>query len=536
MPDIVINDDDVEQNITGRKILQNLSIRSNNNSYIGGLLNDMNIGELEQRSRRQPSISYIDTLRIENIARFEGGLWFESINSITSQQFYKLVEESLSLDDQWSNLAIEHVHFDRLHVNYLDCNTINGIDLANDLLTRTTSQIINLAKYSFNDIEFHGHTIIDRLNNYSMNSMLDNVLKNSGNQLVDGTKVINGDVHVQSLIIDSSINDIPVDDIVFNDDGDVDNYGQPSKWISGIKQFDNRKNPITFNSLIVGDLIVESINNININEMINYSMRRREWQNISKEFHFKSLMIAPNEEFTSSSINGIPLKWLEDDIVTAHPTAKQWQNITASKHFIGQVNFEQIEFDHLFDGITAYEMQYNWLINGHGWWSSQPRHLQANFSIDHLTVENIYIHNGHLNNVDLNRLFDEVVWLDRKTSILSEIEFFGNVKVMGNIVLNGRLNEIDLRQDVVLSSNNTGAQKIKGNIRFINNVTVMKDLNVKGLINRIDIDYFCGQVYKPSYEANKPLVINGNVDFWGPVQFTLINGLRYDDLNVRALR
>lgn len=108
--------------------------------------------------------------------------------------------------------------------------------------------------------------------------------------------------------------------------------------------------------------------------------------------------------------------------------------------------------------------------------------------------------------------------------------------LLGNILLNGRLNEIDLRNDIVRKDSSAGIQKIRGEVRFNDNVLIEKDLDVNGSINSIDVNYFCSRIYRPWLMDNNTFIINGNVDFNAPIEFTTINQMPFEELSMNALR
>lgn len=425
IPDIVIND--IEQNITGTKTIQNLVLEEPDAvNKIDGLINNMNIEQLRMRSEKPMETIRLDKIYVENMAQFHNGVTFKKINTLTDGQFSRLVEQSLTLDDQWSNLGFDNVYFNELQVNDLECMTINGMDLEKDYLTRSGKQTINV-DYRMNDIVLDSSARIDSINNLSL-LMLNNVMNNNKNQTVNGRKKIVGNVFLDSINI-NAVNSIPLDDVVFQYNINVDNADK--RTIIGSKYFYNE---LYFDTLMVDDLIIDTINSININNIINHSLRRMKPQNIFNNINFNSMLILKNENFQTPTINGMDLQWLNNDVVLNEINDGRSrqnypvQNITGTKIFTGPVHFNQIEFYHLFDGITVYEMKNNWLINTREF--LQP--VWANFSVDRLTVKNLNIHDSTMNQINLNHLFNNVVWLDKKTAIKSNVEFFGNVKINGN--------------------------------------------------------------------------------------------------------
>ncbi|KAF7491352.1 hypothetical protein SSS_04903 [Sarcoptes scabiei] len=526
VPDIII--DDIEQNITGIKIIQkNLIVEGD--SSIKGRVNGLNLDEIDRRSRLETKTRYFDRIQIDNYARFEGGLWFKQINNLGEEQFEHLIENSLSLNDQWSNLGFDHIHFEHLHVNELDCDTINGIDIGRQLLTRNTFQTISEPIRFQSGIVLNNQTKIDVLNEISMASVFNEnnvLLKSSRNQLVNGTKKIIGSIFVGSLITDS-INNIPIDDV--------------KKTITGIKHFNfvnrDRGTHLIIERARINDLIIESINNANVNHIINYSLDRWERQNISDQFRFNTLLIGSNEIFDCDSINSIDLRFLRDDIVYLddrdQKDEERRQIVTGHKVFEGKVTFEDLEFNRLFDTVTDYELRHYWLNNQNE--SDRIRTLRANFSIDQLTVNNIEIDDSIVNGINLDSLVENLVWLDRKTVIQSPIHFRGNVKIDGNILLNGRLNGLDPRKDIVLRDH-SGIQTIRGQIRFANDVVVRNDFDVNGRINDIDIQNLCRRAYRKDLKRKEPLIINGDVDFRDDIEFSTINEMSFDELSTKTIR
>lgn len=377
----------------------------------------MSLAELDRRSKERPKMRYYKQLYIDNLANFQGGLWFEQLNTISRSQFNQLMEESLSLNEQWTNVNFDHLQFDDLEVYTLDCDKINGLNLESDLLTRTTPQSI-VSPLKVHEIVIEAPSYALAINNRSMSSFAD-ILQTAGDQTLTDVKVINGDVRVDTLRT-NFINGVPFEDIVFMDDINS------QKVITGPKHF--RAHKLMFEHMSVEDLHVKSINRVDLREMLQTSLRKFSPQTVPHYITFDALRVDTGDHFVTEKVNHWNLNQLKEDVVYVSGETRL-QNVTGIKVFLGDAKFTAIEFDRFFDGVTFWEMRHNWMVQ------NSEQHVFANFSMDHLTVlGNVSLHDVTLNGVNLDWLDDNVVRLDRKTVVHSQLEFFGNTKVYGNLI------------------------------------------------------------------------------------------------------
>ena len=406
MPDILLKNH--PQNVTGLKVISSLHVFDH--SHVGGLVNGLSLQELHQRSKQRPQTQKYDRLHVENFANFEGGLTFDRFNSLSRGQFDQLMQDSVGVDTQWSHLNLGEVSFDNLHINTLDCKKINGFSLENDLLTRNTTQTVP-GPFAFNKVLLEAPSFIQSVNNFSMQH-LENVFRTYGNQHIE-SKIFGGDIYVKSLKI-KSINEMPVEDIVFMDE-------VKQKTITGVKHFKGRN--LMFDYLTVDDINVQSINKVPVEDMIQGTLRQSIPQNVPKHIHFKSLHLRSNQDFNTYYVNGVNLRELQHDLVLNN--SNTFQNVTGSKVFTELVNFDAITFSRLFMGITSWEMHNDWMVHG----SNQK--VDSTFTIDNLEVRNVHVHNAHINDINLEEMDSTVIRLDRKSVIHHEMTFEGLVKVQG---------------------------------------------------------------------------------------------------------
>lgn len=401
----------IPQIITGKKIVPGLYIRAN--SSVGGLLNGLSIAQLFEQSRHRPTLQHYDRLYIENFANFEGGLHFDQLNSLTTNQLDALMHHSLTLTEQWTELQLNQVLFDDVRVAILDCDLINGLRLENDLLTLNTNQTI-LGEYSLGTVHLAAaDSYIHSVNNYSINNLAA-ILLTAGHQSVTGTKVFQGDVYVHSLH-SGIINDIPLADVVFEDEA-------TPKSITAVKTF--KASQLSFENLIVDHLNVQSVNRVNIDRMLSGSLLKSAFQELPEHIQFNTLWSEGGENFATPFLNRISLDQLQEDVVLAN-TASGLQNVTAAKVFAGDVRFKEVKFNRLFDGVTDWEMSHNWLRQ------NVTQNVQANFSMDHLAVGSVWIHDGRINGIDLGWLHENGIWLDRNRTIWTKLEFEGDTSIQG---------------------------------------------------------------------------------------------------------
>lgn len=414
MPDILLKYH--PQNVTGTKVFS--SIHAFNHSYIGGLLNGLSLQELEARSRMRTQTAHLDRLVVANFANFEGGLVFDQLNSLSRAAFHRLMTESVRIEHSWEHLQLGELSFANLFVNSLDCRRINGLNFETDLLTRNTSQTIT-GQYAFDQMHLRAPTMLQTLNNFSM-SHLDEVFRTYGNQAIEA-KIFKGDVTMSSLKVRGSLNAIPPQEIVFSDSR------LEQKTITGVKHFSGEE--LLFDQLTVADLDVGAINDIAVEELVHGTLKHSSPQNIPRHITFKRLNVRHGEDFHSHLLNGVNLRQLAKDAV--YDDSISLQNITGAKTFTGAVSFEHITFSRLFESITNWQMQSDWMLQG-----LPGQKVEANFTIEEMEVmRNVHIHDGVLNGIDLHQLDRSVVRLDRKSAIHSNMLFMGPVDVEGKFNL-----------------------------------------------------------------------------------------------------
>lgn len=520
MPDIMLKYH--PQNVTGTKVFT--SLHAYNHSTIGGLLNGLSLQELAERSRQRTQTAHFDRLHVANFASFEGGLVFDRLNSLSRGQLDRLMTQSVGIEQSWEHLQLGDLSFGSLFVNTLNCRRINGLHLETDLLTRNTSQTIT-GPFVFDQLHLQAPATVQTVNNFSM-SHLDEVFRTYGNQQME-EKIFRGDVAMKSLKVAGTVNDIPTEEIVF-----MDRLEQ--RTVSGVKHF--RGEELTVDYLTVGDIEVGAINAIPVGELLHGTLRHSAAQNIPPHISFKRLNVRDGEDFRSLYLNGENLRALASDAV--YDNSRSLQNITGAKTFTGQVDFEDITFSRLFQGITDWQMRYDWMVQGLG------QKVEANFTVEEMQVlRNVHIHDGVLNGIDLHQMDRSVVRLDRKNAIHSQMLFMGQVDVEGDILLNGVLNGIDLRKDVLLSKHN-GIQTVHGQVRLLGNVLVRNHLDVNGRINGVKVGQMCARMYREpgpqsqtqSPRVQPPLVINGDVTFVAPVRLQVLNNITFEELRQGTIR
>lgn len=527
MPDILLKF--TPQNITGAKSIS--SVHISNHSFVRGLINGLSLQELKQKSEERPQTRRYDRLYVENFANFVAGLHFGQFNSLSRSQFDQLMQHSVGLDQPWDFLHLGDVTFDSLSVNILDCNRVNSLNLDSDLLTRNSSQTIT-GPFTFNQLFLEQPSYIKSVNNFSL-KRLENVFRTYGDQHFE-LKIFGNRINVRSLKV-NSINGIETSDIVFMDEFE-------SKTITGTKHFQGQS--VQFDYLSADDLHIPSINSVSVQRLLGNTLQRYVAQNIPRHIQFKLLQLQPGQDFASGIMNGVNLAHLQNDLVWLNGVA--FQNVSGQKSFLGPVNFESLTFKRLFDGVTGWEMSSNWMVQ------NMPQNVQANFSIDSIQVPRVFLHNDILNGIDLSALERTVVRLDQKTVIHTEFNFVGEVHLEGiyiilpiiilysfyyfsldDIILNGKLNDIDLRKDVLYTKYH-GIQTFRGNVRLLGNVFVYGKFDVNGQINHVNVRQMCASAYVP--KPNEPLVINGNVRISVPARIDMINNISYSELRDQVIR
>lgn len=492
------------------------------NSTIGRTINGIDIVALDQQSRRRPTVVQFPRIVVDGFASFHEGVRFDRLNTLTANQLNRLLADSMRLSEPWAPGTFDRIQFETIQASDLDCTRVNGVDLAADMLTTTTNQTIR-ARYRFNKpLVLEANTVMQSVNNLTL-SYLDNLLLKTGAQVVPTQKVFAGNLHVHNIQA-ARINGVPFGEFVFAHDKARLILGQ--KTILG---------PWTVDSLDVGDLNVARINQHSVEHLLKTTLRKHAPQRLPNSMGFKKLLIHGGDDFACPQVNTVNISFLHDDVVRMQNEGRA-QFVPGKKKFSGRVRFGAIEFERHWNNIIDWEMRHNWMVQ------NVQQNVYADFSINVLKVRGkVLIHDARLNNIHLGWLENNVVRLDRKSVIMSRLQFAGRTEVRaGDILFNGKLNGIDLARDVVLA-NAYGPQTLRGNINVATpggggGVLIEQNFDVNGYVNDVDVNNLCSSMFRVDRHRGRPLTIVGNVSMLAPVKIEVINDITYHELAHGTLR
>lgn len=396
---------------------------------------------------------------------------------------------------------------------------VDGVNITNLALTAvrlSKRQNITGKKVFTNDIEFKGPVtspgLINRVNLRELDS---NSLKKTGTQYVSGTKIFEKNIKVAGNINKGTINGISLADFkkrVVTKEG--------SETIDGVITF--AKN-LSFENLSVGgridtvkvnELMLTSedqevkgyktfkggmkvikgidvagkINGVNLTELDRDVMRVNGDQNITGTLIFEKGFTVNGSIDIKGLVNGVDISELKTRAVSID----EENEITGRKIFLKNVTVDgDVEFKKPLNGLNVTEFLSNIVQKS----KAQVIRAEKTFAspsgvrVASLKARDINV-SGLIDNVDLTQLDSNAVKLSSNQELQGEYVFLNQTKFEGNIEVKGRVNDVDIPSDVLLTS---GDQFITGKKSF-KNLAAKSNINVTGKVDGVDLSEFAKTV------------------------------------------
>lgn len=459
------------------------SIHLHGHSTVQGNINDVDLSALEKTVLKHSESNFLSgpwsfngPVQFRNSVTVRG-----NINGVNVSNLYY---NSLRLDERSiPNMAQKFVFSDAVIENSLACGSINGLVLERDLMTKNTEQIITGVK-TFNE-GLHiknDFTITGTFNGLSMQFLQDSLLS-STYQVVQGPKIVQGDLYVNNLFT-KSLNGINLASELI-----LLNSTQP-QMISGRKNLRQIK---VSHGLDVQQLnVANNINGVNVNDLFSKTMLYDKPQLVTGMKKFKQITIPHESNLDASTLSGYNFASLVEDAVYIDLP----QNITGEKTFLApNTYFKNVNFYKTFDGITNRTFRNNWLLQGVDQeifgdlvLADLPGAPQKQRKPSIVIKGNLDI-GGRLNGHDVRQLYSSIVKVNEKAIVRGSITFAGTVTADADVNLSGKIQGIKLSEEAVLRSQPN--VRILGQKTFKSDIHVKDTVTVNGLLDGVLLSDLC---------------------------------------------
>lgn len=296
------------------------TVRLSGHSTVQGTINDVDLSQLEQTV-----LKYNESNLLSGKWSFIGPVHFLNhvtvrgrVNGVNVSDLY---ESSFKLRDRFiSNLAPNFV-FEKAVINGpLNCTSINGLYLEKQLMTRDTPQVITGVKTFNKGLHIKSDfTVTGSFNGIPLNFLNDSLLSTSY-QVVQGPKIVTGDLYVNNLST-KSLNGINLASELI-----LLNSSRP-QMISGRKNL--RRIKVSHGLDVQRLNVANNINGVNVNDLFNKTMLYDAPQRVSGMKKFKQIIIPQNSNLDADSVSGYKLRALVEDALYIHSSVPQ--NVTGEK-------------------------------------------------------------------------------------------------------------------------------------------------------------------------------------------------------------
>ncbi|RWS11485.1 hypothetical protein B4U79_09365 [Dinothrombium tinctorium] len=406
-------------------------------------------------------------------------------------------------------------------VNLKRGDTFNGFDLlqfVRNVVRRNGNQVI-LAPKSFKHLLIDGNaTTTNGINNISLRYLQDNAVKLHGDQVILGTEFSHSLSVSQNIIVNGLVNGFNLRLFAINAirktgptiikgvntflrgfevRGDIHTAS-----VNGINfataVLSKSRDQIVSGSIKFRDLEINGnvflrgkLNKIKLAQFNHRIMRTDRPNLIFGNLKFKKPVKILNNLRTDGQLNGLHMNELEQKIV--HRNGQQriagTVILKAKSSFLSNLNAESINDVNLkqfLNEIILVRNNNHQVIQSHKLFRA-PVRVKGDVRQEN---GNTFVR-GFVNGVNLNALSDSSVRTDRPIVIHGALSFQDNVFINSpeGVEINGRINGIDIKRDVVLLHKNpvgTSVQPIRGRFVF-EKATVRNNIVVDGLVNGFDI-------------------------------------------------
>lgn len=366
--------------------------------------------------------------------------------------------------------------------------TINGINLKefNASILRSNGIIELPDNFTINDTTYINKVTTSNttlLNNVNLKDFLENSAKRSTNSnIINGKLTFTKSLEVTNLTT-STVNNIPVNQILTTNS---------NQTITGTPEF---------TSVILEDLNMEGLlNSIDVKGLNVNTLKKEGAQNITGKYTFQNDVIVQGNTDVEGYINGVNLTDYNNNAVKLNSD----ETISGMKSFTN-ITFGNVTFASFLNNINMSLLFSDALVKNKDQIVCQSKSFTDNMNIGNGSFENV-IMSGLLNGVDIKNLDDIAVKLNKNQLLNGSYNFTDTLVVENNLTVQGKINDKDINEDFMLTSND---QTISGYKTFMGQMAGNK-VYVTGKVDTInDIQ----DVYKKRFSLTANQTITSTIKF-----------------------
>ncbi|XP_012553483.3 uncharacterized protein LOC101236068 [Hydra vulgaris] len=400
-------------------------------------------------------------IHIDRDINLTGSKTFTNMTFISGVLFDTVTVDSIVLSP--INKLILNMEVDLKNLIDIQSENITALNtLLNQVVTKSTDQTI-VGQKSFSTVTVSKLTVENDININGLINNIDLSEKNSQLLFVDmNATLLNDILFANDVIINSNINSKFINNISTSDLIAIDR----SDEIHGEKTF---LVDIEFSSDENAGLVVEGlINGINLTNALTTQSN----QTITSSYVIDGITTFYADINVQGNVNNIDLSNVAADTLFIN---KVDQLITSQKTFDAiKINGDLIMNDGAeINGVDISEL----------WKFSQSvknfENLETVVFYHNVSFGNVYLH-GKLNGRNLS----DILYTYLPSTVSGKISFLENVYLQKNIVVDGKVNGIDISGNVLKTN---GVQTINGKKEFQSGILVLGDLISNGLVDNINI-------------------------------------------------
>ena len=512
------------------------------------VLND-NVGQINSNVRFVRPVTWNGQLNAADVAA-RGS--FSNIN-ITDLLAKRIRLDTDELVDYGVQLAASKVK----HLSLIDSKLINGVNFNHfraNLLNKFGNQTINGRKRFFGPVQFNQNVRSNLLNNISMAYIRDNALRLNGDQVIESDVVFHDDVDVNRLNVGRLMNGI--------DFGYLLRDGIRSDETVYLQNKTVFTSPVRF----LVNLHTNTLNGLNLNRDI---LHKSGYQSVKSNLFVDELLVKGPLSLKSGLVNGQNLFRFENSvlrmdrpsIIVGNLEINKSVNVLAGTRVQGMINRvnltkiirnslfkygdQRLNFARIANVPTTFKQLYSLNVNGVNLRdfmndiifanSNRPQTITAPKLFHQAVLRGNYylpivnstcLINGYdLNEMNANRI---PVNSSQPIAVFADVSVRNNLYFNSDLTVAGRVNGIDLVQDVILLNNQplnaSLIQNIVGRKQF-KNVIFENRLGLKGNLNGADLN----ELIESTLHRSGKESVEGTKHFKGRLLFNKLDVFNFNN-------
>lgn len=482
--DILLSDSNEEQQVTGEKVFENV--------ILDGSISLQGHIDSEILQKMNPVITINDNLHLRGDKSFLGPIEIENLLNVgdiitpdNSYSLMRLKKEGVTLIDRVIKPTLHLTQ--QMNVGEIFVDTINDHNPSNFVTLGTDEpQIIEGLKIIEGDLTLDGNSSVRSINNINVEDLDNNVIKLTEDQIITGEYYIR-DVTVNRIFSDKiMIGDVAVSEksiqkenltLILENDLIIDEFEAKSIFVKGLV------NGLAFDE-IINDVVFK-----NSKELIR---GKKTFQNLAID----NLTVQNRLDINLNPINNI----IFDDFLKLNNS--EIENI----YFIGEFNGIKPENFGKIDDVQA-------------------RIVTDEHTFDTLVIYGkVFIDSNKINDIIIDDIVENTLKINEEFTI--ESATFKSFFVNNSLNLNGHIENFDL--DNVVWSNDDADQIIWDEKSFENGLSIDGSTQFGGFINNFNITRFCD--FAMNRIEVKDLIIRGNAFFVHGPKIANINNINVTNI------